>query len=552
MTDPTIVSHPQAGEPAPSLDGIPGYRVERLIASGGMGDVYLAEDENLRRLVAIKRIHPERSNDPDYKQRFTREALTVAGFRHDNIVMVYASGWVDEKQFIVMEYIDGGTLFEKMNSPQALTGADAAEISYRMADALAYAHERNVIHRDFKPSNVLLRQNGSPVLSDFGVAKSEVTRLDATQRGETAVGVVIGNLRYMAPEQALGQVLSNRVDIYSFGLVLHEMLTGELPADHPVRTKQDKRAIVRSVGPAFADLINRCLQAEPTDRPSAAECRDWLEPLAAKPASKPRWRGAVAVAAGILVASSGFFALRSGFFSRHSQAGMTPGGSSALTVARMPSDTQVFVDGAPDASATLSLSPGLHELVAVAPGYYGEIRRLTVSGSRPESTSFALDSAVLPEIEELERFLKLADAPTLSEADLSGVTERTLHTVLRAKLLRQGTKAAELGELSRDVETLRRFGDARAAVAALLIGSIQAGRISRSQVSQSLLAASKAGDAMASLFVAIAYRDSIPNPENISPSDPRFQDYCRYMTAAAAQGWSDVADQYARRDHCAN
>src|SRR5271168_509638 len=121
-----------------AIEGIQGYRVQSFIDRGGMGDVYLALDENLQRRVAIKVIHPEFTNDPEYKKRFTREAHTVAAFQHKNIVTVYSSGWLGDKQFIVMEYIGGGTLDRRMESSR-LTEGEAAEIAYRMADALAYA-----------------------------------------------------------------------------------------------------------------------------------------------------------------------------------------------------------------------------------------------------------------------------------------------------------------------------------------------------------------------------------------------------------------------------
>lgn len=264
--DPTVVS-----ESLVEMGGIPGYRIQRLIDSGGMGGVYLAADENLKRLVAIKVIHPQYTDQPDYVERFTREAEIVAAFQHPNIVTVYSSGWLAKKQYIVMEYIAGGTLAKRMEA-QRLEESEATSIGIQMADALAYAHKRGIIHRDFKPANVLVRENGSPVLSDFGIAKAEMA-----VGTKTETGIVIGNMRYMAPEQALGQPISNCVDIYSFGLVLHEMLTGALPKRHPVRNKGDASEVMRAVPSALGVIISRCLNVNPGARPTARECHEWLE-----------------------------------------------------------------------------------------------------------------------------------------------------------------------------------------------------------------------------------------------------------------------------------
>jgi serine/threonine protein kinase len=531
-----------------AIDGIPGYRAKRLLDRGGMGDVYLAEDENLQRQVAIKVILPDLCNDPEYKKRFTREAVTVAAFHHPNIVTVYASGWLGDKQFIVMEYIGGGTLDRRMESSR-LTEEEAAETAGRMADALAYAHEREVIHRDFKPRNVLLRENGTPVLSDFGIAKSQMSQVTE----KTQAGVVIGNLRYMAPEQALGHALSDRVDIYSFGLVLYEMLDGDLPESHPVRTKQDERALVKSVGAEFAGLIGQCLHEDPRERPSAMECRDWLEAHVRRPPPRPFWRRmSLVIIAGILVAAGlGLFALRQGILRTHPAAESKP--DMMLSIVRLPPSSRIYVDGNLVATPSAHVSAGTHELAAVAAGYYGEVRRISVSGPDPSPASFTLDATALPSLDEEERFLKLADAPSITENQVASVQERTLNTVLRAKLLRQAGQAPELDELGRQVQTLLRLGDTRAAVASVLIDSVQSGQVSSSQVTQPLLAASQAGDAMASLLVAVAYRERINTADSsVSAADPIFRNYCRYMGLAAAQGWSEVASEHWRLDHCTN
>jgi len=535
------------------IEGIAGYRVLKLIERGGMGAVYLAEDQTLQRHVAIKIVHPEYTDDPEYQKRFTREALTVAAFQHPNIVTVHASGWLQGKQYIVMEYVAGGNLFELLLSRRP-TPMAAVDMAGRLADALAYAHERDVIHRDFKPRNVLLRENGAPVLSDFGVAKSQ-----ATQSSQTAVGLVVGNVRYMAPEQALGEAVTDRIDIYSLGLVLFEMLTGDLPVMHPVRTRQDQRAIVRSVGRDLGEFIARCLNLQAGARPSAVECRDWLDAYARRPRSN-RLSGkallgvtavaAVAIAVGLLAWRGG---LRGHAPPSAASAGSTGAPATvALSITRLPATSRIFVDAKPEAADSIDLVAGSHEIVAVAGGYYGEVRQLTLTGDVPrDSVSFALEPTRLPTADEQQRFLKLADASALTEAQASTVTERTLRTVLQAKLLRQSGQSAQFEALSKDVETLRRFGDGRAAVVSLLIGSVLSGHVNRSQVTQSLIAASAAGDAMASLFIAVAYRESInASDQPVATTDPLYKSYCHHLALAISQGWPDVADEYWRRDRC--
>lgn len=225
-----------------------------------------------------------------------------------------------------------------------------------------------------------------------------------------------------------------------------------------------------------------------------------------------------------------------------------------LVFDRVPSHANVFVDGTPLRAASLSVRTGTHEVVAVSPGYYGEVRHLSVlSASVLEPVSLALEPTVLPPLDEELRFLKIADSREITAADLDSVTERTLHTALRAKFLRQIGAGAEFDGLSRDVQTLRRFGDARAAVAALLIDSVQTGHVTRAQVTQPLLAASDGGDAMASLFVAVADREALNSSNSpISRSDPQFRSYCQRLSLSVSQGWSDVAADYWRRDRCAN
>jgi hypothetical protein len=307
------------------------------------------------------------------------------------------------------------------------------------------------------------------------------------------------------------------------------------------------------------------LSVEPSARPSAAECRDWLESRTA--GQKDFWskRRLTLIIGVTMAAVAGGYIWQSDLLAhRPDSARVAPRSNlpsaaavrrtdvQVLTVQRLPHSVKIFVDGNEIPDMATELPAGNHELVAVANGYYGDLRHVTSEGGKGAQTvSFALEPTSLPSVAEQQRFLKLADAKTLTEDDFSSVKDRTFRTALRAKLLRQTGRVDDLKKLSLEVDTLRRYGDSRAAVAALLVEGVEAGRISRSRANQSLIAASDGGDAMASLYLAVTYRESMNESASmIAPSDPRFQNYCRRMKLAAAQGWEDVALEYWRRDHC--
>ena len=231
------------------------------------------------RRVAVKLMSPELSADPEFRARFEREAATVAAFRHDNIVHVYACGEVAGAKYIVMEYLSGGTLAEKIQrGPMGVL--QTVQTLASLADALAYSHSRGIVHRDFKPANVLLTEDGKPVLSDFGVAKATATEVAGLTRGIMAIGAP----SYMAPEQLLGEPVTDRADVYSLGVTLLEMLSGQ-PASpqwglqRGTPNDEDLRKLLPSVPNQLVDLIRRCLQLRPSARPSAVECSERLTSL---------------------------------------------------------------------------------------------------------------------------------------------------------------------------------------------------------------------------------------------------------------------------------
>ena len=199
------------------------YRVGRLIGAGGMGEVYLAEDEVLRRKVALKLLPVRFTQDPERVRRFQREARAVSALNHPTILTIYEIGHADSVHYIATEYIEGETLRERMAS-RHLTVGEVIEISMGVANALAAAHDAGIIHRDIKPENIMLRPDGYVKVLDFGLAKlaDDVIK-------DSATGAVMGTLIYISPEQARGQQPDSRSDLYSLGAVIYEMLTGVPP-----------------------------------------------------------------------------------------------------------------------------------------------------------------------------------------------------------------------------------------------------------------------------------------------------------------------------------
>jgi serine/threonine-protein kinase len=198
------------------------YELEELVGSGGMSNVFRAHDRLLERTVALKILHEQYTRDEDYVERFRREARAVAQLTHPNIVTVIDRGEQDGRQFIVFEYVDGQNLKE-LSAHGPLDAREAIGLALQVAHALSFAHARGLVHRDVKPQNVLLNEDGQAKVTDFGIARS----LDV--HGVTQTGTVLGTSDYIAPEQARGQKVDPKTDIYSLGVVLYELLTGEVP-----------------------------------------------------------------------------------------------------------------------------------------------------------------------------------------------------------------------------------------------------------------------------------------------------------------------------------
>ncbi|HKD94445.1 MAG TPA: protein kinase [Gaiellaceae bacterium] len=200
------------------------YELQELAGTGGMSSVFRAHDLQLEREVAIKILHPHYADDPEYLERFRREARAVARLSHPNIVTVIDRGDDDGRQYIVFEHVDGENLKELAVRSGRLPVRQALELALAVADGLAFAHEHGLVHRDVKPQNVLLSNEGEVKVTDFGIARSL-----HVEHGVTQTGTVLGTGEYLAPEQASGKAISPATDVYSLGVVLWELLAGDVP-----------------------------------------------------------------------------------------------------------------------------------------------------------------------------------------------------------------------------------------------------------------------------------------------------------------------------------
>jgi serine/threonine protein kinase len=201
---------------------IPGYKIERMLAKGGMAEVFLAEQLSLGRRVAIKVVDASTS-DPEFAERFLHEARLVAALNHANLITIYDFGQLDNgKLFLIMEYLQGGDLEERLR--HGIPEKPAVQILRSLASVLQFVHGQGIIHRDIKPANILFRQDGTLVLTDFGIAKTINNDVGVTQ-----AGVIVGSAAYGSPEQMQGLELDIRSDIYSLGVLFLEMLTGKNP-----------------------------------------------------------------------------------------------------------------------------------------------------------------------------------------------------------------------------------------------------------------------------------------------------------------------------------
>ncbi|MEO7368008.1 MAG: serine/threonine-protein kinase [Gemmatimonadaceae bacterium] len=258
------------------------YTIERELGRGGMGIVYLARDITLDRQVALKVLPTDLAENPDTKERFLREARTAAHLSHPNIVPIYHAEEIGGHAFFAMGFIEGESLAQRLSARGPLPVAEAVRYLKEVAWALAYAHARGVIHRDVKPENILIdRGSGRALVTDFGIAR------DKRQEGLTATGNVLGTVHYMSPEQAAGDFLDGRSDLYALGVVGYYIMSGVFPFDsdsasailvaHVTKDAPPLASVAPSVPESLAGVIDRSLAKDPNDRYPSGE--DFAEAL---------------------------------------------------------------------------------------------------------------------------------------------------------------------------------------------------------------------------------------------------------------------------------
>ena len=243
------------------------YRVLERIGSGGMADVWCAEDTHLQRRVALKILHYRFAQDREFVERFRREAEAAAGLQHPNVVGVFDRGQVDRTYYIAMEFIDGRSLKELIDA--GLGPEEAVRIVRQILEAARFAHQRGVIHRDLKPQNVIVDAEGKATVTDFGIARAGVSEI-------TQTGSVMGTAHYLSPEQAQGLEVTAPSDLYSIGVLLYEALTGRVPfeGDSAVavalkqvsQAPQRPSAVNSQVSPALDAIVMRALEKDPARR----------------------------------------------------------------------------------------------------------------------------------------------------------------------------------------------------------------------------------------------------------------------------------------------
>lgn len=262
------------------------YLLEERIAIGGMATVWRAHDEKLARTVAVKLLHKHLSNDRDFRERFRREAVAAAKLAHPGIVGIYDTGRDGDWVYLVMEYVQGVTMREVMVQYGGLEPGLAASIGMRVAFALDFAHSRGLVHRDVKPANILLGQEGAVKVADFGIVKVEHTRSELTK-----TGMVLGTAAYVAPEQVEDSAVDGRADQYSLGCVLYEALSGQQPfsASSTVAIAAQRldheplplRSLRADMPKELDDVVMQALTRDPDKRhPNCRMLAEALEPWA--------------------------------------------------------------------------------------------------------------------------------------------------------------------------------------------------------------------------------------------------------------------------------
>jgi serine/threonine protein kinase len=250
------------------------YRVISRLGAGGMAEVFLAEDQQLGRKVALKLLYRRFAEDPGFVERFRREARAAAGLQHPNVVSVYDRGSYDDTYYIAMEYLPGRTLKQLIRQEAPLDPVRAIDITIQILKAARFAHRRGVIHRDLKPHNVIIDDSDHAKVTDFGIARAGASDM-------TETGSIMGTAQYLSPEQAQGHPVSAGSDLYSIGIVLYELLAARVPFDgesavtialkHVSESPPPPSVFNPSIPPELEQVVMWTLNKNPADRPTEAD-----------------------------------------------------------------------------------------------------------------------------------------------------------------------------------------------------------------------------------------------------------------------------------------
>ena len=418
------------------------YEVTGVLGAGGMGEVYRARDSKLGRAVAVKVVRDELGADPERISRFEREAKMLAALNHPHIAALYGMDVADGRHFLVMELIEGETLADRLRRGP-LPVDETLTIAQQITDALEAAHERGIVHRDLKPANVKITPDEKVKVLDFGLAKAMENERTAGSTSDSPTlsmmasqaGIILGTAAYLSPEQAKGFPADHRSDVFSFGIVVYEMLSGRQPFQGETAADVMASVLVRDpelsrlpagLNPRLADLIRRCLEKSPKRRWQAiGDVRAELEAIAAMPAvmpvsslaigpPRPFWRRALPVAAAAVV--TGVIAAAAAWYLKPDP----------------PRDVARLVIAQPDDPVTAGRNPlaisADGRSIVFAAGRRLQFRSLSAFDVKPLSGIDSLETAIVPVFSpdgQSIAFYGIADA-SIKRLDLAGGVANTV------------------------------------------------------------------------------------------------------------------------------
>ena len=427
----TVIPHDLVGQKLAS------FHVEKVIGGGGMGVVYLARDTKLDRSVAIKSLPSRLLSSSTAKKRFKREAKLLASLNHPNIAVIYDIIEHDEGiAYLILEYVPGQTLAERI-AHDPLNLEEALSIGQQIAEAVSAAHDKGVIHRDLKPGNIKITPEGKVKVLDFGLAKTSMSKVRSEEITVTQPGRIMGTPAYMSPEQARGRDTDHRTDIWSFGCIMYEMLTGHLPFEGETATdtlarilerQPDWEMLPQEIPTNIQALLRRCLEKDPNHRlrdigDAAIEIKETrtlpVTTTAARPAVPVRnlWRWVIAI--GLIVGALAVLGLNIGRWKEQLLGGVSPGRIKSLAVLPMQNLTddpnqELFADGLTDSLITeLGQVGALGVRSRTSIMQYKNARKQLPEIAQELNVDAVVESAVLSHVGQRVRItVKLIHAPT--------------------------------------------------------------------------------------------------------------------------------------------